>query len=103
MKSTLRQQTVPLRQGAKRVFRRMTKCHSVPSEGSTTQCDAGPEGSEAEGVDENALERGLSKSKHSIHPLPLRVLPLSQGEKVEDNVSQIVTDCPPETGGESGW
>ncbi len=30
----------------------MTKCHSVPTEGSTTQCDAGPEGSEAEGVDE---------------------------------------------------
>ena len=53
----------------------MTKCHSVPSEGSTTQCDAGPEGSEAEGVDENG-ERNI------IHPLPLRVLPLSQGEKV---------------------
>ena len=32
----------------------MTKCHSVPSEGSTAQCDAGPEGrSEAtEGVDD---------------------------------------------------
>ena len=29
-------------------FRRMTECHSVPSEGSTTQCDAGQ--SEAEGV-----------------------------------------------------
>ena len=39
---------VPLRQGAKRVFRRMTECLSVPSEGSTTQCDAGQ--SEAEGV-----------------------------------------------------
>ena len=30
-----RQPTVPLRQGAKRVFRRMTRCHSVPSEGRT--------------------------------------------------------------------
>ena len=32
---------LPLGQGAKRVVRRMTECHSVPSEGSTTQCDAG--------------------------------------------------------------
>ena len=39
---------LPLRQGAKRVVRRMTECHSVPSEGSTTQCDAGK--SEGEGV-----------------------------------------------------
>ena len=37
-----RQQTVPLRQGANEVFREMTKCHFVPHEGSTTQCDAGP-------------------------------------------------------------
>ena len=29
----------PERQWAKRVFRRMTKCHSVPSEGCTLQCD----------------------------------------------------------------
>ena len=39
---------VPLSQGAKRVFRGMTECHSVPSEGSTPQCDVGqsnaPEG-----------------------------------------------------------
>ena len=33
---------VPLRQGANEVFREMTKCHFVPHEGSTTQCDAGP-------------------------------------------------------------
>ena len=39
---TSRQQTVPLRQGANEVFREMTKCHFVPHEGSTTQCDAGP-------------------------------------------------------------
>ena len=32
---------VPLSQGAKRVFRGMTECHSVPSEGSTPQCDVG--------------------------------------------------------------
>ena len=41
---TPRQPIVPLRQGAKRVFRRMTECHSVPSKGSTTKCDAGPKG-----------------------------------------------------------
>ena len=35
-------QTVPLRQGANEVFREMTKCHFVPHEGSTIQCDAGP-------------------------------------------------------------
>ena len=39
---TPRQQTVPLRQGANEVFREMTKCHFVPHEGSTTQCDAEP-------------------------------------------------------------
>ena len=33
---------LPLRQGANEVFREMTKCHFVPHEGSTTQCDAGP-------------------------------------------------------------
>ena len=32
---------VPLSQGAKRVFRGMTQCHSVPSEGRTPQCDVG--------------------------------------------------------------
>ena len=32
---------LPLRQGAKRVFRGMTECHSVPSEESTPQCDVG--------------------------------------------------------------
>ena len=32
---------VPLSQGAKRVFIGMTECHSVPSEGSTPQCDVG--------------------------------------------------------------
>ena len=32
---------LPLRQGVKRVFRGMTECHSVPSEGSTPQCDVG--------------------------------------------------------------
>ena len=35
-------QTVPLRQGANEVFRKMTECHFVPHEGSTIQCDAGP-------------------------------------------------------------
>ena len=29
----------------------MTRCHSVPSEGRNSHCDAGPGGSEAEGVD----------------------------------------------------
>ena len=33
---------LPLRQGANEVFREMTKCHFVPHEGSTSQCDAGP-------------------------------------------------------------
>ena len=32
---------VPLRQGAKRTFRRMTECHSVPSEGRKPRCDVG--------------------------------------------------------------
>ena len=38
---TPRQQTVHLRQGAKRVFRRSTGCASVPSEGSNFHCDVG--------------------------------------------------------------
>ena len=76
---TPRQQTVPLRQGAKRVFRRMTKCHSVPSEGSTTQCDAGPEGSEAEGVDEN----GKRRTEYNPPPPPRGTPPVSGGESGE--------------------
>ena len=43
---------LPLGQGAKRVVRRMTECHSVPSEGSTTQCDAGK--SVGEGVEKTS-------------------------------------------------
>ncbi len=85
MKNTSRQESGHLRQGAKRVFRRMTKCHSVPSEGSTTQCDAGPEGSEAEGVDENRLERGNSKCRKQTRtkyppPPPAGTPPVSGGE-----------------------
>ena len=30
---------LPLRQATKRVFRRMTRCHSVPSEGRNSHCD----------------------------------------------------------------
>ena len=47
---------LPLGQGAKRVVRRMTECHSVPSEGSTTQCDAG----KSEGGVEKTSSRGNS-------------------------------------------
>ena len=48
----------------------MTECHSVPSEGSTTQCDAGQ--SEAEGYDINGkvkTENGnlrVSKSRSMV-------------------------------------
>jgi hypothetical protein len=35
-------------------------------------------------------------------PPPCGVLPLSQGEKVGESVIIVVTDCPPETGGEEG-
>ena len=40
----------PCLRGTKRVFRRMTECHSVPSEGSTTQCDVGKRSNAPEGV-----------------------------------------------------
>ena len=52
---------VLLRQGAKRVFRGMTECHSVPFEGSTLQCDARKTlqcdagQSEAEGYDKTTI------------------------------------------------
>ena len=38
----LRQGEYPKGEGVDWVFREMTKCHFVPHEGSTTQCDAGP-------------------------------------------------------------
>ena len=38
-----------------------------------------------------------------IHPLPpTGYSRLSQGEKVGESVITVVTDCPPETGGEEG-
>ena len=55
----------------------MTGCHSVPSVGSNTHCDAGPEGrSEAtEGVDDTNVNRKLSTPSP-----PAGYSPLSQGE-----------------------
>ena len=71
---------LPLSQGAKRVFRGMTECHSVPSEESTPQCDVG-QTRRGRGYDINGKRK--VESGRYIPPPHFVVLPLSQGEKVD--------------------
>ena len=79
---------LPLRQGAKRVFRGMTECHSVPSEESTPQCDVG-QTRRGRGYDINGKRKAESgkwkveSERYIIPPPHFVVLPLSQGEKVD--------------------
>ena len=80
----------PSKLGAKRVFRGMTECHSVPFEGSTLQCDARKTPqcdvgqSEAEGVcSKNNGERGTKKQTPSG---ALLLVPLTQRDKVDGHV-----------------
>ena len=76
-----RQQIVPLRQGANEVFREMTKCHFVPHEGSTTQCDAGPARERSDGGGgENHSQ--LTTTYYLSTPSPLRgTRPCLRGRK----------------------